>query len=156
MCKMKSWDALDSYYPGSTSAGANCAVVNAQTGAKVMASLTKPNQEPLAVENVVYDNWLTYTGQQWTDSSPAPVAYLSNSDGKLHIVGKELYVARNNPSPFVGAEKKGVNYCQAIAPEYLRKLLLGKITAPKCDAPPVYQQPSGQPEPPKPWNCANP
>ena len=156
MCKMKSWDALNFYYPGSAASGSNCADVNAKIGALVVASLTNRNQESLAIGSVVYDNWLTYTGEQWTDSSPAPVAYLSNSDGKLHIVSKELYVARNNLSPFVGPEKKGINYCQVIAPQYLSRLLVGDITAQRCDAPPVYQQPVGQPESPKPWNCANP
>ncbi len=156
MCKMKSWDALNFYYPGSAASGSNCAVVNAKIGGLVVASLTNQNQEPLAIRSVVYDNWLTYTGEQWTDSSPAPVAYLSTKDGKLHILSKELYVARNNPSSFVGVEKKGINYCQVIAPDYLRRLLVGNITAPKCDPPPVYQQPLGQPESPKPWNCANP
>ena len=115
LCKMKSADALDFYYPGSAALG----------------------------------------GQQWTDSSPTPVAFLT-SDGKLHIVSKELYVERTNPSSFVGSEKIGIIYCQVIAPQYLRKLLLDKIVAPECDAPPLYQQSSTQPEPAKTWNCANP
>lgn len=157
MCKMKSWDALDFYYPGSASAGSDCAAVNADTGAAVIESLTNNNQEPQVVTEIVYDNWLTFTGAQWTDSSPAPTAYFSNADGKLHIVGKQLYVARTNPSPFVGAAKKGVDYCQVVAPEYLREIIVGNIQAPTCDAPPVYNPPIfGPPEAPKPWACANP
>lgn len=157
MCKMKSWDALDFYYPGAASAGADCATVNANTGAAVIESLTNDNQEPQVITEIVYDNWVTFTGQQWTDSSPAPSAYISNADGKLHVVGKQLYVERTNPSPFVPANKKGVDYCQVIAPEYLREVIVGNIQAPTCDAPPVYNPPIfGPPEAPKPWACANP
>ena len=155
LCKMKSSDALDFYYPGSAAFGASCAAINVRTTAKVVARLTKENREPLIGKDLVYYNWLTYSGQQWTDSSPTPVAFRT-SDGKLHIVSKELYVERTNPSSFVGSEKKGINYCQVIAPEYLRKLLLDNIMVPECDAPPVYQQSPTQPEPPKTWNCANP
>lgn len=155
LCKMKSADALDFYYPGSAALGASCAAINVRTTAQVVARLTKENREPSIGKDLVYYNWLTYSGQQWTDSSPTPVAFLT-SDGKLHIVSKELYVERTNPSSFVGSEKKGINYCQVIAPQYLRKLLLDKIVAPECDAPPLYQQSSTQPEPAKTWNCANP
>lgn len=157
MCKMKSWDALDFYYPGAASAGADCATVNADTGAAVIESLTNNNQEPQLITEIVYDNWVTFTGQQWTDSAPAPSAYISNADGKLHAVGKQLYVERTNPSPFVPANKKGMDNCQVIAPEYLREVIVGNIQAPTCDAPPVYSPPIfGPPEAPKPWACANP
>ncbi len=155
MCKMKSWDALNYYFPGSASAGSNCATINADTGAAVINSLTNDNQEPQVITDIVYDNWSTYAGSQWTNSSPAPVAYISTVDGKLHIVGKQLYVARTNPSPFVGPPKKGVDYCQVIAPEYLREVITGKITAPTCAAPPVYN-PFGPPQAPILWACANP
>lgn len=154
MCKMKSWDALAFYYPGSASSGSNCASVNAATGAAVINSLTNNNQEPQVITDIVYDNWATFSGAQWTASSPAPVAYISTVDNKLHVVGKQLYVARTNPSPFVGPPKKGVDYCQVIAPEYLRDVITGQVTAPTCAPPPVYVP--GPPQAPIPWACANP
>jgi len=156
MCKMKSWDALDFYYPGSASAGASCSDINADTYARVLNSLTNPNQEPEVVTEVVFDEWVTFTGQQWTSEAPATTAYVSTADGKVHIVGKPLYVARLNPVPFIGPEKKGVHYCQIIAPEYLREIIVGNITPSTCAAPPVYLPPAGPPAPPPIWGCPNP
>lgn len=55
------------------------------------------------------------------------------------------------------ANKKGVDYCQVIAQEYLREVIVGNIQAPTCDAPPAYNPPIfGPPEAPKDWSCANP
>ncbi|MGI9341732.1 MAG: hypothetical protein ACR2QV_02715 [Gammaproteobacteria bacterium] len=157
MCKMKSWDAIEFYYgPGAAADGASCSDINADTYARVLNSLTNPNQEPEVVTEVVFDEWVTFTGQQWTSEAPATTAYTSTADGKVHIVGKPLYVARTNPSPFVGPEKKGVHYCQIIAPEYLREIIVGNIVAPTCDAPPAYAPPAGPPAPPPIWGCANP
>jgi hypothetical protein len=44
---MKSWDALNFYYPGSAASSSNCAVVNAKIGVLVVASLSNQNQQPL-------------------------------------------------------------------------------------------------------------
>lgn len=157
MCKMKSWDAIEFYYgPGAAADGASCSDINADTYARVLNSLTNPNQEPEVITEVAFDEWVSFTGQQWTSEAPATTAYTSTVDGKVHIVGKPLYVARTNPSPFVGPEKKGVHYCQIIAPEYLREIIIGNIVAPTCDAPPAYAPPAGPPAPPPLWDCENP
>lgn len=173
MCKMKSAEALDFYFPGEATSGNDCSNVNRKIVRKVIKALDNDDDSDsgdgdwgdsdsdhdggITVPDIIYDNWLTYTGQQWTDSSPAPVAFYSSADGHLHIVGKELFVARTNPSPFVGPEKKGVDYCQTIAPEYVKKILLGDVTPPTCDPFPEYSPPvGGPPQGPLPWNCQNP
>lgn len=170
MCKMKSAEALDFYYPGSATPGNNCAAVSEDVAGRVIAALSDEDDsdsdsddgagddsdDGFTVPVIVHENWATYTGAQWTNSSPAPVAYVSTADGLLHLVGKELFVARADPSPFVGKPKKGVHYCQTIAPKYLKKLLQGKVQAPTCDPPPQYSPPMGQPQAPLPWNCQNP
>lgn len=154
MCKMKSWDALNFYYPGSASSGSSCSTINQDTYVAVLNSLV--NAEIPVVTDLVFDEWVTFTGAQWTSQSPSVTAYTSTVDGKVHIVGKPLYVARLNPIPFIGPEKKGVHYCQIIAPEYLRDVITGDIEAPTCDAPPVYLPPVGPPAPPALWACENP
>jgi hypothetical protein len=154
MCKMKSWDALEFYFPGSAAAGSSCSTINADTYSAVLNSLVR--KEVPVVTEIVFDEWVSYTGQQWTTQAPAVSAYTSSADGKVHVVGKALYVERTNPSPFVGASKKGVHYCQIIAPEYLREVIVGNITAPACDAPPTYLPPAGPPSPTPLWDCENP
>ena len=61
-----------------------------------------------------------------------------------------------SPVPFITSSKKGVHYCQVIAPEYLREVITGGIAAPECEAPPEYFPPAGPPSPPPLWNCDNP
>jgi hypothetical protein len=154
MCKMKSWDALDFYYPDSASEGADCSAINQDTATKVINSLA--GKEKQVVQGLVFDEWVAHTGQQWTNESPAVTAYTSTVDGKVHIVGKALYVNRLNTLPFIPASKKGVHYCQVIAPEYLKEVITGDVEAPTCDAPPVYSPPVGPPSPPPIWGCSNP
>ncbi len=154
MCKMKSYDALNFYFPWLAADGANCNDINADTYTRVLNSLT--NSEVPVVTEVEYDEWVSFTGQQWTSQAPVATAYTSTADGNVHLVGKSLYVERTNTSPFVGPEKKGVHYCQVIAPEYLREIIIGNLAAPTCDAPPAYEPPAGPPGPVPQWNCDNP
>jgi hypothetical protein len=154
MCKMKSWDALDFYNPGSAAPGANCSDINRDSYQAVKDSLV--NMEIPVINEVIFDDWITYTGQQWTSQAPAVTAYTSTVDGMVHIVAKPLYVARLNFTPFIPPQKKGVHYCQIIAPEYLREVITGGVTTPTCDAPPTYLPPAGPPSPPPLWDCQNP
>ncbi len=154
LCKLKSADGLNDAYPGLGAVKTDCNAVNQATYAAVVNSLTNDNQEEQVITDVAFDNWLAFTGQQWTNDAPAPFAYISTVDGKLHFVGKELYVNVNNPIPFIGPEKKGVDYCQVPAPEYVRELIIGAIAAPLCDAPPAYSPNPFDPIPN--WNCENP
>lgn len=174
MCKMKSWDAIQFFYgPEAAAPGNNCADINRKIVNKVIRALNgdddsdsgdndwaDSDDDGIIIPEIVYDNWETYTGAQWTDSSPAPVAFQSTADGLLHIVGKRLYVPNDTEPMFVGPEKVGVDYCQTIAPAYVRELLLGRVEAPVCDPFPLYQPPflwpPGPPPGPQPWDCANP
>jgi hypothetical protein len=157
MCKMKSEEVLDIYYPDSSvdDEPSSCSEINEDSYARVLQSLT--NKEVEVVTEVVFDEWVANSGEQWTSQSPSATAYTSTVDGRVHIVGKTLYVPRELP-PFIPipASKKGVHYCQVIAPEFLRQVITGDIVAPNCDAPPVYPSPFGPPLPTPIWDCANP
>jgi len=152
-CKMKSYDALAYYYEDSVNldplpqppffAGKpTCSDVNRQMVKKVVKALGKD----VVVPEIVYEDFPTFSGLQWTSNTSIPVpstspsAYFNN--GVLHIVGKELFVTRVLP-PFIQIpeSKKGVDYCQAIAPDYVREILTGNVTPPDCQAPPTYAPP---------------
>lgn len=156
LCKMKSADGLNDAFPGLGAVKTNCSAVNGAFYAAVVKSLT--NKEHEKITEVKFDTWEAYSGPQWTDDSgpPAPFAYTSTVDDKLHLVGKELYVNVDNelPPTIVPNEKKGVDYCQVPSAEYIRKLITGEITAPDCDAPPDFPQfpPTSIPT----WDCQNP
>lgn len=154
LCKMKSADGLNDAYPGLGAVKTDCNAVNQAFYQAVRESLTNDKQEPEVITEVDFYNWDSFTGQQWTDDAPAPFAYISTSTNKLTLVGKELYVDVGNPIPFIPPEKKGVDYCQVPAPEYIRELITGEIAAPACDDPPAYSPNPFDPIPT--WNCQNP
>ena len=156
MCKMKNADALNYHFPleRPKARQKDCSLINS-TVLRQLRALLRGSKRGFVDKNVVFDDWSTFAGNQWTDSSPAPSAYMDSTDGTLHIVAKSLYVDRLDASPFVGPDKKGIQYCQTIAPAYLFKLLTGEVTPPTCDAPPLYEIPQGIPVV-LPWDCANP
>lgn len=160
-CKMKSYDSLNDYYPGSVDldplpappffAGKpTCSDVNRKMVEKSIKQLRKDVPD-LNVPEIVYEDIQTFGGPQWTSNvdneppppfpppSASPSAYISSNDGLLHIVGKELFVTRFVPF-FINIpnSKKGVDYCQGIAPEYVREILTGNVVPPTCGPPPVY------------------
>jgi len=157
-CKMKSWDAIQFYFGSSSaSSGANCTTINKATYNVVSLSMRLKGDIPIYEEaDIVFDNWNTYAGSQWSDSSPytgpSQTAYVSQADGNIHIVGKELYVA--NDSDFPLKQKVGVDYCQLVSPEYMQAILSGRVTPPSCPDFPIYRN-TEIPESPKPWNCVN-
>lgn len=155
MCKMKSADGLNDAYPGLGAYRTSCAAVAEANYMAVLYSLMSDRDAPpIAVNDVEFDWWRTFSGEQWTDDAPAPFAYTSAADGKLHLVGKELYVPVDIVIDFIGPEKKGVHYCQVASPVYIRDLLTGTIDAPVCGAPPRYKPDPFAPLPT--WNCQNP
>ena len=155
LCKMKSADGLNDAYQGLGAIRTDCNAVNQEFYARVVNSLTNSETEVITANDIEFDRWVAYSGPQWTDDIPAPFAYTS-SDGKLHFVGKELYVNVNFFNPFfdIPPELKGVHYCQVPSAEYMRRLITGEITAPTCDAPPAYdpRNPDGLQS----WECQNP
>ncbi len=119
--------------------------------------LRRLNREEIPViDEIIFQEWVTYTGEQWTSQSPTVAAYVNSADSKVYLVGKALYVERTNPIPFIGPEKKGVHYCQVIAPEYLREIIIGKVEPLVCDSPPAYSRLAGPLQAPKMWGCENP
>ena len=153
MCKMKSWDALNFYYPGQASKGSDCAAVNRATVGTVAIAMLLRDQQSV-YQDVQFDTWSTYTGQQWTHGGPAPTAYL-DTGGKLHLVAKELIVERTNPITFISSPKKGVHYCHLATPRYVKRVLAGKEAVPTCEAPPVLAPPAGPPTTPPDWHCGD-
>lgn len=154
MCKMKSWEALNHYFPGSAAPGSDCSTINEATYAQVLSELGEGEAQQVA--ELVFDEWESFTGSQWTSQAPAVTAYTSTVDGKVHVLGKSLFVDLNDSTIFIGPDKKGVHYCQVIAPEHLRKLILGTLVAPSCDPPPAYEAPVLLPSDPPLWDCQNP
>jgi len=155
MCKMKSADGLIDAYPGLNAARTNCATVNQGNYLTVLYSLMSDrNAPPVVINEVEFDYWRTFSGEQWTKEAPVAFAYTSATDGKLHLVGKELYVPVDIVIDFIGPEKKGVHYCQVASPEYIRDLITGRIAAPVCNAPPRYSFDPFKPIPD--WDCSNP
>ena len=112
----------------------------------------------LYFNDIVFEDWITYGGNQWTANSPSPTAYYDTTDGggTLHLVSKSLIVDRTDPSPFVDDDKKGIQYCQVVAPAYLYKILTQAVAPPICDPPPVYEIPTQGPPQVIPWDCSNP
>jgi len=155
MCKMKSADGLIDAYPGLQAFRTTCAAVNEANYLAVRYSLMSDrNAPPVVIDEVEFDYWRTFSGEQWTKEAPVAFAYTSVTDGKLHLVGKELYVPVDIVIDFIGPEKKGVHYCQVASPEYIRDLITGRIAAPFCNAPPRYSFDPFKPIPD--WDCRNP
>ena len=156
MCKMKDANALQYHFPQERPRPRyqDCSLISI-----VMLRLLRPllGAHNRHANNIVFDDWITYAGNQWTAESPAPTAYLDNTDeNRLHIVAKSLLVDRTDPSPFVTDERKGIQYCQVVAPAYLYKILTQTVTPPTCDPPPQYEFPSSGPPQVLSWDCANP
>jgi len=152
LCKVKSWDALVEYYgDGAASEGGTCSDVNREIVDLAYAGYAPYFAVPRG--DIVFDDWPAFTGQEWSTQLPGVGAYVSASDGLVHIVGKAIAVERTNPSPFVGPERKGVVNCASVHPAYLWKLLVEgpAAVAPVCEAPPNY---TGNPFAPIPlWDC---
>ena len=160
-CKMKNAQAINRYFPdaGFVAVNHDCAYVARSFVAAALKNYTFDNASSSLIENASYTVWDTYAGTQWSDSSPAPVAYINPSDGRLFIVSKQIAVDIAEWSPFVGPDKKGVIYCQFIAPGYAEKIARGHVLPPTCTPPPKYEPPFlpiFPPQRPQVWQCANP
>lgn len=160
-CKMKNTQAINRYFPdaGFVAVNHDCAYVARSFVAAALKNYTFDNSATSLMENASYTIWETYAGTQWSDSSPAPVAYINSIDGQLFIVSKQIAVDIAEWSPFVGPDKKGVIYCQFIAPGYAVKIARGHVVPPTCTPPPKYEPPFlpiFPPQRPQVWQCTNP
>jgi hypothetical protein len=135
-CKIKSADHIVATYGASAAAAAtrSCAEIDRDTVRRVFATLTPGERAraKLAPGDIVYDDELrSYIGPRWL----APFDYAYASGGRLHLATKTLAVDWNDVLWKWAPEKvRGVHYCHNVAPEYLRRLVLGEATAPSRGA----------------------
>lgn len=127
-CKMKSSDHLNAEYgPGAAASERTCGSINADTVARVFATLTPGERAQLIVDRdriVLEPDEEALTGASWTNDVFNPVR--RNETGELLIRAKSIRVDWNDwkwawmPDRF-----RGQHSCHLIAPEYLRSLVLG-------------------------------
>ncbi len=139
-CKMKTADHLRTEY-GATLAGEEglCADVNRRTLAGVLQTLTTAQRRGLRFKSgtaVVFDaEQVTTNGIEWL--APYPLAW-QGADGALHVMAK---AQRNDwlDARYFAADPKfrGTRYCHFIAPDYLRRILLGELTVGTTPPPPL-------------------
>ncbi len=139
-CKMKTADHLRTEY-GATAAGEEglCADVNRRTLAGVLQTLSAAERRRLRFKRgtaVVFDaEQVTTNGFEWL--APYPLAW-QGADGALHIMSK---AQRNDwlDARYFAADPKfrGTRYCHFIAPDYLRRILLGELTVGTTAPPPL-------------------
>ncbi len=128
-CKLKSADHLNEAFGAGTSAGdGRCQDMNRLTYDRVRASLGAAN-----VETVVFDpaeevrntenpgmtgpDWLKPYEMTWRDEA-----------GVLHLRSKGFRVDWTDPQfAAMPGRFRGVQYCHLAAPEYLARLLTGKV-----------------------------
>jgi hypothetical protein len=131
---MKNAGSLNNYYGAGTAvATVACSAINQDTITRVFASLTAYERRYLRFNEsqIVLDpDEVEATGPDWlfplTEGLPPTVAYIGN-DGLLHLKAKTISVGQGSLSAILTPDKKGVNYCHFIAPEYLRSLVTGAV-----------------------------
>lgn len=130
-CKMKTADHIrDEYGADQVGDDTSCAAVNALTLQAVLNSQTRAERGRLkfdAGRRVVFDpDVVTHSGQVWVE----PFALLEMApDGALHVKSKGLKNDWLDPR-FAKQEPRfrGTRYCHLVAPEYLKRALLGDVT----------------------------
>lgn len=130
-CKMKTADHIRVEY-GADQVGADtsCAAVNERTLEAVRGALTRIERQRLKFDSgrrVVFDaDTVTTNGPIWLE--PFALAYLA-PDGALHVKAKGMKNDWLDPRlAKAEARFKGTRYCHLVAPEYLRRILLGEVT----------------------------
>jgi len=131
-CKMKTADHIRTEF-GADQAGADesCARLNQRTLEAVLGSLTRAERRRArfggAAGRIVVDADLVVdNGGDWL--KPFPIARIE-PDGALHLQAKGMNKGWLDPR-YASAEiqYRGVRYCHLVAPEYLRRLVLGDAT----------------------------
>lgn len=143
-CKMKTADHIRTEY-GASAAGEEglCADVNRSTLAGVLLAFSADERRRLRYAGgtaIVFDaEQVTTNGREWL--APYPLAWQA-PDGTLHIMAKAQRNDWQDPR-WVGAppQFRGTRYCHFIAPDYLRRILLGErqvgTTPPSPLGPPI-------------------
>lgn len=131
-CKMKTADHIRTEY-GADRAGADesCALLNQRTLDAVLGSVTRAELRRArfggAAGRIVVDADLVVdNGGDWLE--PFAIARL-DPDGALHLQAKGMNKGWLDPRyASADAQYRGVRYCHLVAPEYLRRLVLGDAT----------------------------
>jgi hypothetical protein len=129
-CKMKTVDHLKAEYgPQAAGEESSCAALNAVILDGVLAGFSAPQRRRLRFDQgraVVFDpDRLTNDGPLWL----APFALVATTpDGKLHVATKAMRNDWTDPRLQTAPVRfRGTRYCHLIAPEYLRRVLLGEV-----------------------------
>ncbi|MBM4214703.1 MAG: hypothetical protein FJ173_00825 [Gammaproteobacteria bacterium] len=129
-CKMKTADHLVSEY-GAEAAGADigCSGVNALTLQRVLDSMTPAERRRALFKrgrNVVMEtDIVTAMGPIWLE--PYAIARVDES-GTLRLQAKAMRNDWLDPRYLTAPPQfRGTRYCHLVAPEYLRRLLLGEV-----------------------------
>ncbi|WP_306355792.1 MULTISPECIES: hypothetical protein [unclassified Nocardia] len=127
-CKGKSADHINQEY-GDRTAGANgtCGETNRRTLWRVARDLTRAERDALVYRpyQVTIDpDTPAATGQDWLADFPTATV---DSGGTLHLPSKSLHVPLDTPG--IPDAFKGQHYCTLIAPEHLKRILLGTVPA---------------------------
>lgn len=130
-CKMKTADHLVSEY-GEAAAGSDigCSGVNSITLQNVLLSLSSSERRRLKFKGskqVIMDpDIVTAMGPIWLE--PFALARIDER-GNLHLQSKAMRNDWLDPRYLQAPPQfRGTRYCHLVAPEYLKKLLLGEIT----------------------------
>ncbi|MEY2624514.1 MAG: hypothetical protein RL412_289 [Pseudomonadota bacterium] len=129
-CKMKTADHLVSEYgPEAAGADIGCSGVNALTLQRVLASMTPAERRRLRFDGgkkVLMDpDIVTTMGPIWLE--PYAMARIGES-GHLRIQAKAMRNDWLDPRYLAAPPQfRGTRYCHLVAPEYLRRLLLGEV-----------------------------
>ncbi len=132
-CKMKTADHIRTEH-GADQAGADqsCASINQRSLEAVQASLTREERRRLrfggrAARIVVEPDEVVDNGGDWL--KPFEIAWV-DGQGALHLKAKGMNKGWLDPRhASAPVQFRGVRYCHLVAPEYLRRTLLGD-TAP--------------------------
>lgn len=128
-CKLKSSDRIRDIY-GEDKAGEekSCRVMIETMLEETLANLgDTPLRYPRGKVKVVDDD-VVRAGPQWLKPWPFNNAYLDPEDN-LILQAKALYVPYSKLIP-MPARFKGTHYCHLPTPQYLEKVLVGKVTPP--------------------------
>jgi hypothetical protein len=136
-CKLHSADRIRAEY-GATAAGESttCARLNRRTLDAVMLTLTDRQKKKMPFKGSIGvllepDEQAT-SESQWLESF---TMVQTDAGGTLRIRAKSL---RNDGSMRVSSRAnagKGRQYCHLIAPDYLKRILIGEVQLPKAEFP---------------------
>jgi len=127
-CKMKTADHLVSEYgEGAAGTDIGCGGVNALTLQRVLASMKLTERRRALFgggKNVVIEpDIVTALGPIWLE----PYAMARIDKGRLHLQAKAMRNDWLDPRYLTAPPQfRGTRYCHLVAPEYLRRLLLGE------------------------------